>query len=239
MIFRRAFSRMISSNEIMLLLIFGFTSLSSFSQSLETVDLKEVPQKKIRKYIHARAIDQMHDFSAIHASWRKGINESDFHVIEKKLYLKKKLSVVWESYRNANLPRSWNKHYIRLGLLISKKSNSVTYPGNSTFPAVDTGQVYFLNLRLLKGLFNVPTAFEIINIDPKKQIMEFSYLDDNKSRGKQTIQFFDNGDGRTRIIHRSYFKSDSWFRDALLYPYFHKKIIAGFHRNMRQLVCKT
>jgi hypothetical protein len=230
---------MISSNEINLLLIFGFISLSSFSQGHGTVNLKEVQQKKIRKYIHARAIDQMHDFSAIHASWRKGINESDFHVIEKKLYLKRRLSAVWECYRNANLHKSLNRHYIRLGLMISKYSNSVTYYKNLNFPEVDTGQVYFLNLRLLKGLFNVPTAFEIINIDPNKQMLEFSYLDDNKSQGKQTIQFFDNGDGRTKIVHMSYYKSDSWLRDALLYPYFHKKLINGFHRNMRQLVSKT
>jgi hypothetical protein len=230
---------MFSKNGIKLLFIFGFISLSSVSQGFETINLKEVPQRSVRKYIQSRAIDKMNDFSAIHSSWKKGINESDFHVIEKKVYLKKELSVVWECYRNTNLPKSLNRHHIRLGLMISKCSNSVTYTKNLDFPEVDTGQVYFLDLRLLKGLFNVPTAFEITNIDPKQQIVEFSYLDDNKSLGKQTIQFFDNGDGRTRIVHRSYFKSDSWLRDAFLYPYFHKKLIKEFHRNMRHLVINT
>lgn len=230
---------MISKEGIKLLFIFGFVSLSSVSQGLETINLKEVPQRKIRKYIQSREIDKMDDFSAIHSSWKKGINESDFHVIEKKLFMKNRLSVVWECYRNTNLRKSLNRHFIRLGLMISKRSNSVTYTKNLNFPEVDTGQVYFLDLKLLKGLFNVPTAFEITKIDPKQLIVEFSYLDDNKSLGKQTIQFFDNGDGRTRIVHRSYFKSDSWLRDAFLYPYFHKRLINGFHRNMRQLVSKT
>ena len=66
--------------------------------------------------------------------------------------------------------------------------------------------------------------------------MEISYIDNNKSRGKQTIQFFDNGDGCTRIVHLSYFKSESSLRDNLLYPYFHNKFIREFHGNMRKLI---
>jgi hypothetical protein len=130
----------------------------------------------------------------------------------------------------------WNGPSIQLGLMISKYSKSVKYAKNFSIPEIDTGQVYFLNLRLMKGLFNIPVAFEIINIDRIRHILEISYLDNNKSRGKQTIQFFDNGDGRTRIDHRSYFKSGSWFREDILYPYFHKKFIREYHRNMKLFI---
>jgi hypothetical protein len=91
----------------------------------------------------------------------------------------------------------------------------------------------------MKGLFNIPVAFEIITIDQKKQIMEISYIDNNKSLGKQTIQFFDNGDGSTKIVHLSYFKSESAFRDSFLYPHFHNKFIREFHGNMKQLIRKN
>ncbi len=74
----------------------------------------------------------------------------------------------------------------------------------------------------MKALFNVPVAFEIINISDNNQLVEISYIDNSKSKGEQTIQFSDNGDGYTRIVHRSYFKSESWLRENLLYPYFHK-----------------
>jgi hypothetical protein len=182
--------------------------------------------------------DKMHDFSSIHSSWKKGTDESKFNVIEKIFYLKYKLANVWDCYRHSDPSRTWNGHKIRLGLLISKISNSVTYSGNNSFPEIDTGQVYFLNLKLLKGLLNVPVAFEITNIDQNRQILEFSYLDSNKSKGKQTIQFFDDGNGCTRIVHRSYFKSDSLVRDDL-YPFFHKKFIREFHRNMAHIVKKN
>jgi hypothetical protein len=88
----------------------------------------------------------------------------------------------------------------------------------------------------MRGLFNLPMAFEIINIDPVERLIEFSYIDGNKARGKQTIQFTDNDDGRIRITHKSFFKSNSPFRDNLLYPYFHRKFIREFHRNMKQLI---
>jgi hypothetical protein len=44
--------------------------------------------------------------------------------------------------------------------------------------------------------------------------------------------FTDEGNGNTRIVHRSYFRSNSRLRDAILYPFFHKRIVNRFHRNM-------
>lgn len=216
--------------------IIGFTSLSGASQSTKIINLEEIDQKKVRQYILSRSIDTMQDFSSIHASCKKDINESDFNINETVFYLKYSLSKVWECYSLGNPLKTWNGPCIGLGLLIIKSSKSVKYAKSSIFPEIDTGQVYFLNLRLVKGLVNLPVAFEVINIDRIRHLLEISYLNDNKSRGKQSIQFFDNGDGRTRIVHRSYFKSESWVRDDLLYPYFHKKFIKEFHRNMRQLI---
>lgn len=221
------------------ILILAFSSLSGVSQNIKIINLEEIPQRRVRKYIRSRSIDQMSDFSSIHASCKKDIIESDFNINEKIFYLKYNLSKVWGCYSLGNPLKTWNGPAIGLGLLINKCTESVVYAKGSSFPEIDTGQVYFLNLRLLKGLFNIPVAFEVINIDRVRQILEISYISDNKSKGKQSIQFFDNGDGRTRIVHRSYFKSESWLRDDLLYPYFHKKFIKEFHRNMRQFIKNT
>jgi hypothetical protein len=221
---------------IILLSIFGSLSLPSVSQDHKTINLKEIHQRKVCNYIVSRSIDQMNDYSTIHASWKKNIDESDFHVIEKTFYVENKLSDVWYCYRHTSPLEMWSGRSVRFGLLISKYSNSVSYINSFPFPEIDTGQVIFLNLRLIKGLFKIPVAFEIITIDREKQIMEFSYIDKNKSLGKQTLLFFDNGDGTTRIIHRSFFKSESAFRDGLLYPFFHEKFVEEFHRNMKKRI---
>jgi hypothetical protein len=236
MLFRKIKSGPLRLPVVISLIIIVLFEGSCFSQIPQTINLSEIPQRKVRKYIEAREINHMQDFGLIRASWKKGQDESKFLFHEKTFFLKEKLSHVWDCYRKADPTKSWNGPFVRFGLLISKKSNSAVYSGNSTFPEIDTGQVYFLDLRIMRGLFNLPMAFEIINIDPLERIIEFSYIDGNKSKGKQRIEFSDDPDGRIRITHKSYFRSDSQFRDNMLYPYFHRKFIKQFHRNMKQLV---
>ena len=220
---------------IFLLMIFGFSFLPVFSQG-PRINVEDIPQRKIRNYIVSRSIDKMDDYSSIHASWKKNINESDFNVIEKTFFLNYDLSDSWDFYRHANTLKMWNGKTVRFGLLLSKCTNSAINIINSSYHEIDTGDVYFLNLKLFRGILNVEVAFEITRIDSKQRIMEFSYIDNNKSLGKQSIQFFEYGPGKTKIVHRTYFKSDSNIRDKLFYPYFHKKFINEFHRNMGKLI---
>lgn len=225
-----------NSIKICLFIFLTFSSLSAVSQSVRIINLEEIPHRKVRKYIVDRSIDKMSDFSTIHASCKKNIDESAFNVTEKTFYLKYKLPIVWECYSQANPVRIWNGRTVGFGLMISKHLKSAAYANSSSFAEIDTGQVFFLNIRFLKGLFNIPVAFEIINIDEKMQIVEFSYIENNKSLGKQIMHFSDDGDGNTRIDHITYFKSSSNLRDGLLYPYFHKKFIREFHNNMRHII---
>jgi hypothetical protein len=221
---------------IFLLFLAGFSSQICVSQSITRINLSEIPQRKVRNYIISESIDKMDDYSSIHASWKKNIDKSHFNLIEKSFLLNYDLSDVWDFYRHANILEMWNGKTVRFGVLISKPTNTIINSYNSSFHEIDTGDVYFLNLKLLKGILNVEVAFEIITIDLKQRIMEFSYIDNNKSLGKQTIQFFNNGPGKTKIVHLSYFKSKSSLRDKVFYPYFHKKFIREFHKNMSSLI---
>jgi hypothetical protein len=121
------------------------------------------------------------------------------------------------------------------GLLLLKFPVSIFYK-NDSIMGVDIGQIYFLKLKLMLGIFNIPVAFEIITVDEDNKIIEFSYIEGNKSIGVQQVKFIDHGDDQTEIIHTSYYKSDSHFRDKWMYPHFHKIIINDFHRNMRRLL---
>ncbi len=224
-------------NRIILFMAFGLLPAAMASQDVSSINLKEIPQKKVRKFIISGAFDKMRDFSLIHSSWKKDAIESDFRVIEKTFNLKVGHTIVWNTYRHANSIEMWDNRSVKLGLLISKSTNTVTYRNNDFFPEIDTGQVYFLRLRLLKGLLNLPVAFEIIKINQEEEIIEFSYLEKNKSKGKQTIHILDGGNGVTNIVHKTYFRSGSLLRDDL-YPFFHKRFIKEFHRNMNRKIRK-
>jgi hypothetical protein len=153
-------------------------------------------------------------------------------------FLKGNFKDIWKGYISENPSNSWNGRKVSFGVLLQKFPNNIFY-NHDPILGVYTGQVYFLNLKLLKGICNIPVAFEIITVDTTELVIEFSYIEGNKSNGFQQIKFVDNGNGSTEIMHTSYFKSDSDFRDKWIYPYFHKKIVNDFHRNMRKLLQLT
>ncbi len=221
---------------IVLLIQFGviWAPLLMTAQSIDcSIDLTLIKEKSVKEFIVEQHIDRLDNFFKIKSSWKMNNDVNSYHKHIKTFKVKRSLSDVWECYNKADPVQTWNGRKIDFGLLISKYTDSLLYKSKGSFIELDTGQVYFLNLKLLMGIFNIPVAFEIINIDDENKIIEFSYIDGNISKGKQTLQFIQLEDGTTQIVHRSYFRSDSNLRDSI-YPYYHKKIIKGFHRNMRR-----
>lgn len=202
---------------------------------LDDIKLELIQQRKIRKYVECQIEEGKHQFCDIHPSWSSGNDLSSYRKNEMTFFLKGNFQYIWQGYISANPSKSWNGRKISFGLLLQKIPGNIFY-NHDPIMGADTGQVYFLNLKLMHGIFNVAVAFEIITLDTKKLIIEFSYIEGNKSFGVQQVKFIDIGGERTEIIHTSYFKSDSHFRDKWLYPFFHKIIINDFHRNMRRLL---
>jgi hypothetical protein len=202
---------------------------------LDDIQLEKIQQKKVREYITCQIDENKHLFSEIHPSWNKNYDLSDYSMNEKAYFLKDNLQNVWNGYLSADPTKSWNGRKVSFGLLLKKLPDKIFY-NNDQINGVDTGQVYFVNLKLMMGMCNLPVAFEIVTIDEENKIIEFSYIEGNKTSGVQRLQFLDLGNDKTEILHISYFKSDSHFRDKWLYPFFHKKIINEFHHNMRKLL---
>jgi hypothetical protein len=154
--------------------------------------------------------------------------------VDERIYIfKDSLAKVWEHYLFTNPGESWNGNRVKFGLLFSRKENRVVYQGDNV-SSLNTGQVFYLNLKLLRGLSNLATVFELISIDDDQKVIEFSYVDGNITEGKQQLKFKQTAKGNTEIIHTTYYKSKSAIRD-LLYPYFHTRLLNEFHRNMRKL----
>lgn len=211
--------------------------MQSFGQlSLNDIDLDQIHQKKIRKYIEIQIEENKHSFSDIQPSCFIGKNMSAFSKNEMIFFLKGNFKDIWQGYITENPAYSWNARKVSFGVLLERFPNNILY-NHDPINGVNTGQVYFLNLKVLKGIYNLPVAFEIITVDTVAKLIEFSYLKGNKSSGIQQIKFLDLGNGQTEIVHTSYFKSDSDLRDKWIYPFFHKKIVNDFHRNMRKLLC--
>jgi len=219
-------------------LLLGFICfhIQSYAQlMLDDVNMEMIHQKTIRKYIAAQIKENKHQFTEIQPSWNIGKDLSLYSKNEMTFFLKGNFKDIWKGYLSENPSNSWNGRKVSFGVLLQKFPNNIFY-NHDQITGINTGQVYFLNLKLLKGIYNIPVAFEIIVVDTVENVIEFSYIKGNKSSGVQQIKFLDMGNDRTQILHTSYFKSDSHFRDRRIYPFFHKKIVNDFHRNMRRLL---
>ncbi len=162
-------------------------------------------------------------------------NLNDFMNFEKVYILKESSEFVWDNYQYSSQTDVWDLNKISFAFLFDRNSSSIVY-ANQEWIGLEKGQIFYLNLRILNGFYNLPVAFEIININPQDKVIEFSYLKGGKTSGIQTIQMTDTEDGNTRIIHKSFVKSDSKIRDKYLYPYFHNKLINEFHSNMKKMI---
>jgi hypothetical protein len=84
----------------------------------------------------------------------------------------------------------------------------------------------------MAGLYNLAVGFEITHIDYEHKQIEFSYIEGGKAKGVQTLRFSETKAGTTKLVHQTYFKSHSNFRDRFFYPRYHKKVINEFHKNV-------
>ncbi len=202
---------------------------------LNDIDLHRIPQKKVREFILQQQ-KHVYNFRDIKPSCLKGEDLSDLNELTFTYLLKDSIQDVWEKYFTTSPAESWNGEMISFGLLFSKRTNYIQYCDDPNFTCIDSGQVFYVNLGILGGIYNLAVGLEIIDVNEKEKYFQFSYLKAGKSKGLQTIKLIETDEGYTRIEHHTLFKSNSPFRDKILYPFFHKRAITEFHRNMDFIV---
>jgi hypothetical protein len=220
-----------------ILFILTILSAAGFAQDeIKAVKFELIPYESVRTYLNNQFKENIESFYEIKPSWHSDHSAKQYNIQKKSYLIKENLSHVWKHYRTTSPAESWNGKKVMFGFMFSKKQNQPLYPGDN-FTAIDTGQVIFLNLKLLK-FYDLAMAFEVISVDVENKIIEFSYIEGNTSQGKQTLQFIETRRGFTKIIHSSYFKSNSAIRDRYLYPFFHNRTTNEFHRIMRKMLRK-
>ncbi len=211
--------------------VFGQTSISS-------VEFDQIKQKKVKKIIIEQQKQEVHFFSELQVSVQCDDDLSEFTAYEKNYIVKENIDDVWSIYNNTSQTDVWDINRISVGMLVSKKNKSIVY-ANQDLYGMEEGLLYYLNLKVLNGIFNLPVVFKIIKVDPANRLFELSYLKGGKAQGKQVIQLVDTENGYTKIVHKSYVRSNSKIRDKYLYPFFHNKIINEFHANMKKMILEN
>lgn len=200
---------------------------------LADVQFNRIEEESVEAYLQRQINNDVQTFSDLKPSLSSNSSTEGFYFHENEYVIKDSLDKVWAHYINTNPADAWNAHKMGFGVLFSKQTNQLVYP-DDVVKGIEPGQVVYLNLHVLK-VKNIATAFEIIKVDKDNEVIEFSYLNDNKTLGKQQLRFFETSRGFTKIVHCSYFKSKSVLRDHFLYPYFHTRLTNSYHRNMKKM----
>jgi hypothetical protein len=214
-------------------------SLQANSQlSISDLETERIHAKHLVNYLHEQEALKIKLFQEFEVSWKVTTDTNDFVTYKREFLVMEQLEKVWETYAGTNPSISWKSSRSDLGLMYDRNRDRVLYAEDS-IPALQPGNLLFVNLKLLKGLYKMATAFEVTEISREKARMELSYIETGVARGKQSIFLEATEEGFTKVTHITKIKSDSKFRDKVIYPFFHNKIINEFHKNMNRLALSS
>uniref|UniRef100_UPI0032171757 hypothetical protein n=1 Tax=uncultured Draconibacterium sp. TaxID=1573823 RepID=UPI0032171757 len=225
--------------KIITFVLFAFLLVVNSRGQMFLADVKfdKVNEVAVEAYVARQIKNDKQTFLDVKPSLTPKSSTDGFCFHEREYVVRDSLNKVWNYYVHTNPGDAWNAGKLGFGILFSKEKNELVYADDKV-DKIEPGQVVYLNLCLLK-IKNIATAFEIIKVDDRESIIEFSYLDDNTTLGKQQLNFIETPKGDTKIVHRSFFKSESVLRDHFLYPYFHTRLTNTYHRNMKRMYKKS
>jgi hypothetical protein len=138
---------------------------------------------------------------------------------------------VWNHYKSTDFSVGWRGPIGRFGALYDPYFDVLYTPGKRPVPGIRTGQIVFLDL-LIEAFLHITAAFQISDIDDELHIIEFTYLEQNISQGRQEIRIFPvQSDGKfiTLVRHRTWYRSGSNIRDRFFYAPYHTQTIDEYH----------
>lgn len=206
------------------------------------MNLSEVDFDQIRFPLNVAVIKKqiengVNHFSQIKSTPPTHDNISQHRVVKDEFVVSKPVREVFTHYVSANPSTAWSGgNLVAFGLGLDKNSGKVFYAGNP-YPGAQVGHVLYINLNIW-GLKQICMGQEIIEINASAHRIVFSYIEGGKTNGKQVIEFFEQDDQTTHIVHTSFFKGVSEFRDRFLYPYFHSLVVKEFHQNLKNGLIK-
>ncbi|CAG5078530.1 hypothetical protein [Parvicella tangerina] len=208
--------------QISIILLAAILLSGCVSEERITTKMQEKKQK---------AAEKLRSFKT---SLSSGDNLATFYKHEKTFYLPGNIEEVWELYCQVGPQNMWSGPKNKFKNAYSIPTKTGFYKKEKNIPGPSEGMVYELKLKVLKFL-RVPVTFEITKLSDQTKIIEFTYGLENKSHGKQILEF-SSVNGGTCVKHTSYFKSGNKFRDRRLYPFFHEKCIDEFHETMTKFL---
>ena len=222
------------TSKTFLLFIVGclFFNINLQAQMLvSNVDTKQLGYKKVAKYLKKKSKENIVYFSDIRPSVNDSSDFSPFCFHSGSYIVHAPIQQTWNTCILESPAKLWNSKMLGLSCVYNANSDTIFYRLSQHFDTLGLNQIYFINLRILR-LFNVAAALIITKIDYDQKLIEFTYVEGNKSIGRQILRLVETGESETKIVHDTFYRSNSDFRDKRLYSRFHQIAITGLHKRI-------
>jgi hypothetical protein len=196
------------------------------------IDFSKIKQRKVRDLLMKNGLYSLRDLSGLKSFCYDKADGKRYHQHIKSFSINAPIDSVWNVYKTISPEETWKGNMVSFGVMYSRKKNSLTFPGE-TYSGLETGQILFMNLNLFSNLLHLAVGHEITGVNDQEKWIKICYLQNGASVGTQKIQLVAMNDVQTNIIHETWYRSGSYFRDKVLYPSFHGRAISEFHHNVK------
>ena len=225
------------AGRIFSILFLGFFSSPSDVRADEhpLIDLKKLT-KPSRKKIVKMGFDSYTKFEEFETSITGDLNPDLFHFNHMAFEIDRDLASIWNAYLSSNPKSSWSGKGLLFDMAYSKRDQKIYYRDGDV-PHMHEGMGVFIVLDIFH-LLKITAAMEITKVDEATHTIEYTYLKKNTSNGRQIMKLTDLGNGKTRLVHDTYFKSSSRLRDRI-YPKPHEDLVSQLHTNVLNSIQAT
>ncbi|MDX2247430.1 MAG: hypothetical protein SF052_11665 [Bacteroidia bacterium] len=204
---------------------------SMYTSHRPTPDISRIPlsDEKVKKLFHKR-LNPVKDFGTLRtlhlpddlASYARQVDRFDYPA---------DINSVWLHYTQRKPHEIWSGSLTPYLFTHSKKNRCFYYPDDPEAPEIHAGMQFFCLINIVFPLGLV--GMEILEINAEKYTIEFAYIEGGLYRGTQRLEFVEQVNGGTRIIHTSYYRPENLLVWLIPYKFFHKKTINEFHQGMK------
>lgn len=200
-----------------------------------SIDFNKIMQPKVKALLQKEQLFTPSDFARLRPTCYSLANVDNYYKHFRSYLVKRDIETVWETYTTIAPQETWKGKMVTFGCQYARKNQKISYL-NDKFDGLESGQILFLNLRLPGGLLNIAVCHEIMEVNKNQKLIKICYLEKGASEGTQLIQLSPTAEGFAKIEHTTYYRSQSKFRDKILYPTLHAKAIAEFHYHIRKKI---
>jgi hypothetical protein len=211
------------------------TSVARAQTRLNEMDTNRIRQKSIRQFLKSQLDSGIINFEDFKPSVDAQTDSSQFDSNIHRFNLQQTPAVAWNTYITAHPAKVWEGKIVSCGFIYSPVSKRVIFPDDK-YSGLETGQIFFIEMKVLFGLVRFPVCFMVTKIDEAQRTIAFSYVSSGSSKGSQTIRLDEDGKGGTNIFHSSIHQTENILRDKTLYPIYHRKAIKEVHHNIKKIL---